>query len=106
MRAKQFCALKTTVSMATIWYQENAFKPSNDLGWCSSKTVVQLLLIHCLLLLVLCLVLVLLFYTLYPSSFAIILMGKRELVALLCQCSVALSHGAMSWYAVCDCGIS
>ena len=31
---------------------------------------------------VLCLVLVLLFSTLYPSSFTIILMGKRELVAL------------------------
>ena len=47
----------------------------------------MLLLIHCLLLLplfvgVLCLVLVLLSSTLCPSSFAIILMGKRELVAL------------------------
>ena len=52
-----------------------------------TKAVVLLLLIHCLLLLplfvvVLCLVLVLLFSTLSPSSFAIILMGKRELVAL------------------------
>ena len=48
----------------------------------------MLLLIHCLLLLpmyvgVLCLVLVLLFSTLYQSSYEIILMGKRELVALL-----------------------
>ena len=42
------------------------------------------------------------------SSFAIILMGKRELVALLClssDCySVALPHLGLS--AVCDCGIS
>ena len=45
------------------------------------------------------------------SSFAIILMGKRELVDLLCLscdccCSVALPDGAMGWSAVCDCGIS
>ena len=50
--------------------------------------VVLLLLICCLLLLplfvgVLFSVLVLLISTLCPSSFAIILMGKRELVALL-----------------------
>ena len=49
-----------------------------------------------------------LFYVL--SSFAIILMRKRELVALLllscCKCSVALPRGAMGWSAVCDCGIS
>ena len=53
-----------------------------------SKAMVLLLLIYCLLLLLLfvwvaCLVLVLLFITLCPSGFAIILMGKRELVALL-----------------------
>ena len=44
------------------------------------------------------------------SSFAIIMIGKRELVALLmaffCYCSVALlPPGAMGWSAVCDCGI-
>ena len=42
------------------------------------------------------------------SSFAIILMGKRELVALFCVsswCLVALPHGAVSWFAVRDCGI-
>ena len=42
------------------------------------------------------------------SSFAIILMGKRELVALLSfssWCLAALPHGALSWSAVCDCGI-
>ena len=53
----------------------------------SAKSATLLLSIHCLLLLplflrVLCLVLVLLFSTLCPFSFAIILMGKRELVAL------------------------
>ena len=49
-----------------------------------------------------------------PSSFAIILMGKRELVALLSlscllvsrDCCVALPRGAMGLSAVCDCGIS
>ena len=45
---------------------------------------------------------------LFLSSFAIILTGKRELVALLCLsslCLVALPHGAVGWSAVCDCGI-
>ena len=44
------------------------------------------------------------------SSFAIILMGKRELVALLGLSSgvscVALPRGAMCLSAVCECGIS
>ena len=48
------------------------------------------------------------------SSFAIILMGKREPVALLClsvflvssDCCVALPHDAMGLPAICDCGIS
>ena len=53
-----------------------------------SKTVALLLLLRCLLLLpifvgVLCLVLVLLFITLCPSSFSIILIGKRQLVVLI-----------------------
>ena len=66
---------------------------------------------------VLWLVLVLLFCTLCPSCFAIMLMGKREIRAgcftltvflMSCdsQCSVALSHGSMGWSAMCDCGIS
>ena len=48
---------------------------------------------------VLCLVLVLLFSTLCPSSFAIISVEKRELIALLCLsscgnlCSVAFLNG-------------
>ena len=47
-----------------------------------------------------------------PSSFAIILIGKRELIALLClsswcvDCCVALPRSAMRLSAVCDCGIS
>ena len=44
------------------------------------------------------------------SSFAIILTRKRELVALLLLsfgCLVAVNpHGAVGWYAVCDCGDS
>ena len=49
------------------------------------------------------------------SSFPIILIGKRALVALLCfvfqvscdcYCSVALPLGAVGWSAVCDSGIS
>ena len=46
------------------------------------------------------------------SSIAIILMGKRELVALLNSsswclvCWVALPRGAIGLSAVCDCGIS
>ena len=44
------------------------------------------------------------------SSFAIILIRKRELVALLVlvshDCCVTLSRGAMDLSVVCDCGIS
>ena len=46
------------------------------------------------------------------SSFAIILMWKRELIALLClslvshDCCVALSHDGTGVSAGCDCGIS
>ena len=43
------------------------------------------------------------------SSIAVILIGKRELVALLnlpCDGRVALHCVAMGWSAVCDCGIS
>ena len=62
------------------------------------------------------LVFVLVCITLCPSSFAIILTRKRELVALLLlsfgclvthsEFSVALPHSAVGWSAVCDCGIS
>ena len=46
-----------------------------------------------------------------PSSFAIILIGKRELVALLVflvsrDCCVALPRGVMGLSAVCDCDVS
>ena len=45
------------------------------------------------------------------SSFAIILIGKRELVALLVflvsrHCCVALPHDATGLSALCDCGTS
>ena len=46
------------------------------------------------------------------SRYAIILMGKREMVAfffvslLSHDCCVPLPHGAMGLSAVCDCGIS
>ena len=47
------------------------------------------------------------------SSFAIISMGKRGLVALLClsslvsrDCCVTLPHSVTGLSAVCDCGIS
>ena len=46
------------------------------------------------------------------SSFVIISMGKRELVALLClfscvcDCCVALPHDATGLSVVCDCGNS
>ena len=66
---------------------------------------------------VLCLIFVLSFSTLYPSGFAIIVMGQRELVAgcftlnvflMLCvsRYSLALPYSTMGWSAVCDCGIS
>ena len=47
-------------------------------------------------------------YFVSNTSFAIILMEKRELLALLCLSSwcVALPRGAMVVSAVCDCGIS
>ena len=83
------------------------------------------LLIYCLLLFlvapIVCggsvLVLGLLFCTLCPSSFAIILMGKREnycftltvfLIYCDSHCSLALplSLSTVGWSAVCDYGIS
>ena len=42
-----------------------------------------------------------------PSSFAIILMGKRDFVFLVSRdCCVALPRGTVGLSAVCDCGIS
>ena len=42
------------------------------------------------------------------SSFAIILVGKREQFVFLMSrdCCIALPRGAMGLFAVCDCGIS
>ena len=82
----------TTESSPRIWYQYNAFKPPPPFpvayAAVRSKATVLLLLIYCLLSLplfdgVLCLVHIFLFSNLCPSSFAIIFMGKRELVACL-----------------------
>ena len=74
--------------MANNWYHLNAFKPPVASAAVRSKAVIMLLLVYCLLLLplfvmALCLVIVLLFSSLCPSSFAIILMRKTELVAYL-----------------------
>ena len=55
---------------------------------------------------VLCLVFVLLCYALHNdlASFAIILTRMREsFVLLVSLMSVALSNGAVGWFAVCDC---
>ena len=59
---------------------------------------------------VMCLVLILLFNTLCPPSFAIILIGEREragcftliffLISCANECSVALPHNAVGWSAV------
>ena len=63
-----------------------------DIGCCPFCGEGSVVVNHCLLLLlplflgVLCLVLVLLFNTLCLSSFAIILMRKRELIVLLYNC--------------------
>ena len=64
-------------------------------GCCPFKPVVLVLLIYCLLLLpllvvALCLILVLVYVTVCPSSFAIIMMGKREMV-LSIWCIVTVS---------------
>ena len=45
------------------------------------------------------------------SSFAIILLKKKEVVALPllycgCMCYASLPHGAVGWSSVCGCGIS
>ena len=47
-----------------------------------------------------------------PSTFAIISLEKRELIALLCcildgmWLLLPFPHGAVGWSVVCDCGIS
>ena len=87
------------------WYQYNAFKPS--VAWVAVRSKAPIVgfcvcsVFCCALLCVL-------------SSFAIILMGKRELIALLCFGLSGVwrlflfcgSYGVVGWSAVCDCGIS
>ena len=68
------------------------------------KAMVLLLLILCCLLLPLWDSVIVYFVS--NTSFAIILIGKRELVTLLGlsrYCCVALPRGAMGWSAACDC---
>ena len=74
------------------------------------KVVVLLLLIYCLIYFplfvgVLCLSLFCYALLCVHSSFAIIFKRKKKLIALVLL-SVALPPGAVSWSAVCDCGIS
>ena len=64
--------------MVRIWYQKNAFKPPGGLGCCSADFLFIVTPIVGV-----CNCSVLLYVTLCPSSIAKILMGKRELVALL-----------------------
>ena len=90
VRAEHFCASTTAESRAKIWYQYNAFKHPVALAAVRSKGVVLLLLIvtpivgfcNCSMFCsaLLCV----------HSSFAIISMGKRELIALLCLSSWCL----------------
>ena len=60
-------------------------------------------------------VLIFVWFALYVhSSFSIILTRKRACcfafiasrVSCYCKCSLVLSHGALYWSAVCDCGSS
>ena len=83
MRAEHYLHFNNSSRFGT----SNTFKPSGGLSCFLSKAVVLLLLTLCLLLLplwesliVLCFVVR---YFFVPSSIAIILMGKKELVALL-----------------------
>ena len=62
------------------WYQQNAFKPTGGFT-CSCCLVVLFLLIYCLLLLPLLCEFCVLSLILCVSSFAIIVMGERELIA-------------------------
>ena len=81
------CPSTTAISRAKIWYQLNAFKPPCGLGCCpfygGGSVVVDLLFIVtpivgvCNCSMFCCTLLYV------HSSFAIILVGKRELVALL-----------------------
>ena len=86
-----FCASTTAESRAKVWYQLNAFKPhTSGFGCCpfygGGSAVVDSLLIvtpivgFCNCSMFCCALLCV------HSSFAIISIGKRELVALLCLC--------------------
>ena len=81
------CALAVAESGARVWYQWSAFKPLGGLGrcpfWCGSSVVVDFLFIVtpivgvCNCSMFCCTLLCV------HSCIAVILMGKRELIALL-----------------------
>ena len=87
MRAEHFCTSTTAESRARIWCQWNAFKPPGGLGccpfWGGGSVVIDFLFIVtpivgvCNCSMFCCTLLYVHF------SIAIILMGKRELIALL-----------------------
>ena len=89
MRAKHFLCFKQQQNLERRFGNSKAYLRPQVAKAGPFKAVVLLSLMHYLLLLqlfmgALSLILpVLLFHTLCPSMFAIILMGKRELVALL-----------------------
>ena len=108
------CASTAAESRAKIWCQWGSLILAPPVAWAAvrSGVVVLLLLTFCLLLLPLWeSVIVLCLYV--HSSIAIILMGKRELVALLnlsswCLVMIERLFLAVPWglSAACDCGIS
>ena len=87
MRAQHFCVSTTAESRAKIWYLLNTLKPPSGFGYClflgSGSIVVDSLLIinpivgFCNSSMFCCALLCV------HTSFAIILMGRRELVALI-----------------------
>ena len=94
MRAQHFCVSTTAESRAKIWYLLNTLKPPSGFGYClflgSGSIVVDSLLIinpivgFCNSSMFCCALLCV------HTSFAIILMGRRELVALIFPWSLVI----------------
>ena len=87
--SEQFYASTTAESRAKIWYQLNAFKPPVSLAAVCSKGGDSLLIVPPIVGFCNCTIFC---YALFcgHSSFAIISMGNKELVALLCLSSWCL----------------
>ena len=115
-QSKHMCwMLKRTFSLSThsiyFWSRNEKILLLSVLRWwfCTVDSLLYSLCVG-----VLCLVHVLLCSTCVLSSFAIISLRKRELVALLCPLAVVwlsvlclfLMVPLVGWSAVCDCGIS